>query len=177
MRTAVEHSTPSEQVRAAAAEDSLFADRPAWQWALVGALLLALAAVVATALRRRRRRADPARDAHAADPARFAHAGEDPALRLRALTELLALAADAPGARALPQARDATAAVVEHTLALDALAPGSRQGRPDAFRRSVRPELEDRVGRAGATLRVLVAAGRDARPAVRFPDAVLEAAR
>ena len=41
----------------------------------------------------------------------------------------------------------------------------------------VRPELEDRVGRAGATLRVLVAAGRDARPAVRFPDAVLEAAR
>ena len=83
----------------------------------------------------------------------------------------------APGARALPQAREATAAVVEHTLALDSLAPGSRRGRPDAFRRSVRPELQDRVGQAEATLRGLVEAGRRARPAVRFPDVVREAVR
>ncbi|MCR8676548.1 hypothetical protein NWP10_12165, partial [Micrococcus sp. HG099] len=57
VRTAVAHTTPSDQVRALAEEDeeSLFADRPAWQWAALGALVLGLVAVGVLALRRRRR--------------------------------------------------------------------------------------------------------------------------
>ncbi len=134
---------------------------------LVGGLVAI--AVVPRVLAARRRRRDSGVTAHAAQPEWYADTAGDPALRLRRIVEALGLALDAPGARSLPSAGAAQAAIVEHTLELDRLAPRSRQGRTTPIRPSGRRVLRARVADAEQLLAGLVEEGQGARRTVRFP--------
>lgn len=126
-----------ELVRAAVAQTSPPPDGAGVSWtsltqgrAVLWAVLvagLAAVAVVPRVLASRRRRREVS--AHAARPGWYPDTDADPALRLRRIVEAIGLALDSPGARALPSADPALAALVEHTLELDRVAPRSRQGR------------------------------------------------
>jgi hypothetical protein len=132
-------------------------------------LLVAVAVVPRVLSRRRRRRAVTAR---AADPSWYQDASGDPALRLRRIIEALALALDAPGARDLPSAPEATGAIVEHTLELDRVAPRSREGLAAAGWSARRTPVHYRADDAAALLGRLVEEADRARPRVRLPRSV-----
>lgn len=138
-------------------------------WAVLVAGLAAVAVVPRVLASRRRRREV---GAHTAQPGWYPDPDGDPALRLRRIVEALGLALDAPGARGLPSADPALAALVEHTLELDRVAPRSRQGRAAPGRRAGRGVLQARVQDAEQLLARLVAEGDDARRRVRFPPDV-----
>ncbi|WP_336705602.1 hypothetical protein [Micrococcus terreus] len=161
--TAVEETTPPDR--------GVWASLTQGRWIpLAGVVLLLVAiAVISRLLQRRRIRAVTA---HRADPRWYASAGADPALRLRQVIEALALALDAPHARALPSARPALTTIVQDTLELDQVAPRSRTGHAAPPRRAGAHGIEERLEAALQLLAQLIREGAAARPRVDFPDDV-----
>lgn len=161
--TAVEETTPPDR--------GVWASLTQGRWIpLAGVVLLLVAiAVISRLLQRRRIRAVTA---HRADPRWYASAGADPALRLRQVIEALALALDAPRARALPSAGAALTTIVQDTLELDRVAPRSRTGHAAPRRRAGAADIDDRLEAALLLLAQLIQEGSAARPRVDFPDDV-----